>query len=207
VTACPVAVALSTACTGAASVPYVIATYRGTARPRPVSWAIWAALLAIGSAAELAGHQVTAAVYGLGCCLVCLVIAALALRIPASQREDRVTLRLPGDRQVTLDRLCFAGAAAGLFLLIGVGQPLLSLAVTIAADFTAYIPTYINGWRYPRSEPWIPYALYALGALLALLAAHAPSATALAYPGYLAASDTAMTFMLLARLRRRPDSG
>ncbi len=130
------------------SVPYLIETLRGTAKPQVVSWAVWAALLAIGSAAALSSGQVPAAVYGALCAAVDALVAVLALR-----GADLAFRRL--------DFLCLAGAVAGLVLLATVRAPAAAVAVSLAADLIAYIPTIVHAWREPHEETWSAYALYA----------------------------------------------
>ena len=136
------------------SVPYVIQTLRGTARPQVVSWSVWAVLLAIGSAAALSSGQVPAAAYSAFCAGECALIAGLALR------GRDLTLRW-------LDVICLAGAVAGLVLLAVVRAPAAAVTVTVAADLIAYIPTIAHAWRAPREETCSAYVLYAAGAWLA----------------------------------------
>jgi len=102
------------------SVPYLIETVRGTAKPQVVSWAVWAALLAIGSAAALSSGQVPAAVYGGLCACVDALVAVLALRW-----ADLALRRL--------DFLCLAGAVAGLVLLATVRAPAAAVAVSVGS--------------------------------------------------------------------------
>ncbi|HEX2744101.1 MAG TPA: hypothetical protein VHN16_06810 [Streptosporangiaceae bacterium] len=175
------------------SVPYLIETLRGTAKPQVVSWAVWAALLAIGSAAALSSGQVPAAVYGALCAGVDALVAVLALR-----GADLAFRRL--------DFLCLAGAVAGLALLATVRAPAAAVAVSVAADLIAYIPTMVHAWRKPREETWSAYALYAAAAWLALAVADFGVFTAVAYPAYLAVADTGMTGIILARRGTAPES-
>ena len=71
---------------------------------------MWAALLAIGSAAALSSCQVPAAAYGALCAAECALVAVLALH-----GADLAFQRL--------DFLCLAGAVAGLVLLALVRAP------------------------------------------------------------------------------------
>ena len=168
------------------SVPYVIATLRGAARPQVVSWSVWAALLAIGSAAALSDGQVPAAAYSGFCAAECALVAVLAVR-----GGDLAFRRL--------DVLCLAGAAAGLVLLAVVRASAAAVAVTVAADLIAYIPTIAHAWRAPREETCSAYVLYAAGAWLALAVADFSVLAAVAYPAYLAVADTGVACMILAR--------
>lgn len=168
------------------SVPYVIATLRGAARPQVVSWSVWAALLAIGSAAALSDGQVPAAAYSAFCAAECALVAVLAMR-----GGDLAFRRL--------DVLCLAGAVAALVLLAVVRASAAAVAVTVAADLIAYLPTIAHAWRAPREETCSAYVLYAAGAWLALAVADFGVLAAVAYPAYLAVADTGVACMILAR--------
>jgi hypothetical protein len=106
-----------------------------------------------------------------------------------------------------LDFLCLAGAVAGLVLLATVRAPAAAVAVSVAADLIAYIPTMVHAWREPHEETWSAYALYAAAAWLALAVADFGVFTAVAYPAYLAVADTGMTGIIRARRGTAPESG
>ena len=170
----------------AGAVPCILGTVRGETRPQTVSWGIWAVLMAIGGAAALASRQVPAAVYGLFCSGECVLVAVLALRY--------------GGRAFSrLDAVCLGGAVTGLAMLAVVRAPGPAVAVSVATDAVAYVPTVSHAWREPREETWSAYALYAAGAGLALAAADLQVFTAVAYPAYLATADAGVACLILVR--------
>ena len=174
----------------AAGAVYVRSAIR-EAEPQIVSWLVWTALLVIGACSSLAGGQVPAAVYVLACAAMCAAVVLLVIR--------RGTWK-PGP----LGWACLAGAVAGLVLLIFTRAPSLTIAVTVAVDFTAYVPTMAHAWRAPGEEPWAAYALFAAGAALALAAADRHVFTAVAYPLYLLIADTAVAVMIAGRRAAGP---
>jgi hypothetical protein len=160
------------------------------ARPQLVSWLGWTALLVTGASSALAAGQVPAAVYILACAAMCVAVIVLAARRGAWSFS-------------LLDRVCLAGVAGGLALLIADRSPDLATAVTVAVDAAAYVPTAVHAWRKPGEEPWIAFAGWSAGAALSLAAAHVLVFTAVAYPAYLLAGDSAVTVMILVRLRNK----
>jgi hypothetical protein len=90
-------------------------------------------------------------------------------------------------------------------LLAAVRAPSAAIAVTVATDLVAYVPTWVNAWKSPGDEVATGYALYAAGAVAALWAvvkAGDPLVfAAVAYPLYLTAADGAATVLILARRR------
>ncbi len=192
-----------------AAVPYIIMTLRGTAKPRPVSWAIWASILAIGAVAAFETQQVPAAIYNTVATAENGVVAVLALRTPMDQRDPPVWVRLLGRRKVKLDLFCVAGAVVGLVLLAVIRAPVLAVVAAMATEFIGYIPTAVNAWRHPRHEPWPVYLLYAAATALVVAAAWlpfidgrgVPAFTATALPLYLTAADGSVGFIILARRR------
>jgi hypothetical protein len=157
------------------------------ARPQMVSWLGWTALLVIGAISALDSGQVPAAVYLLSCAAMCAAVIA------ATARRGQWSL-------TWLDRVCLAGVVAGLAALLAFRSPVTATWITVAVDAAAYVPTAVHAWRQPAEEPWLAFAGWSAGAALSLAAAHVLAFTAVAYPGYLLAADSAVTVMILARV-------
>ncbi len=195
----PVSVILSLAGT----VPILVQVLRGKARPQPVSWGLWAGLMVIGGLAALDGGHLPAAAYGLACGAECALVAVLALRIPAAEREAPVLVPLWRGRAIRLDLICLAGGLAGLAQLAVVRAPGAAVAATVATDLIAYVPTWANAWKAPDDEVATGYALYAAGAAVALAAVVQSGEmlvfAAVAYPLYLAVADGAAAVLIVAR--------
>ena len=73
-----------------------------------------------------------------------------------------------------------------------------AVAVSVATDFLAYLPTFHHAWRRPGEEPWLPYAMFGAAAALVLFVADFRVLAGVIYPTYLFAADAAMVIMILA---------
>jgi hypothetical protein len=173
------------------------------AKPRVVSWLIWtgATLIGAGQAARAGLGQIPAVCYDAACAAGCAAIVVAAWR--------------RGDWEVDrLDRVCLwlGGGALAALAASGVWPALIPLvpavALSVAADFIAYTPTFRHGWKRPDEEPWRPYAKFTLGAGLTLaallytdLTRAVPAGRAVTgaiYPAYLLAANAAMVVIVLA---------
>jgi hypothetical protein len=76
-----------------------------------------------------------------------------------------------------------------------------AVAVSVATDFLAYLPTFHHAWRRPGEEPWLPYAMFGAAALVLFVADFRVLAGVI-YPAYLFAADAAMVIMILASPHR-----
>ena len=182
---------LGSALTAAAALPYIIDIVRGRARPRIASWSIWAVVQAIGAASGFAAWQLPGACYTLLCAAGCAAVVFLGWR--------------HGSREFgRLDAVCVTLAAEGVALLaVAAWVPGLipmswAVAVSVATDFLAYLPTFRHAWLRPGEEPWIPYAMFGVAAGLVLAIADFRVLAGVIYPTYLFAADAAMVIMILA---------
>ena len=158
----------SSALTAAAALPYVLDIVRGRARPRIASWGIWAVVQAVGTASAFSARQLPGACYTLFCAAGCAAVVFLGWR--------------HGSRDFgPLDAVCVALAAEGVALLaVAAVRPRLvpmswAVAVSVATDFLAYLPTFRHAWLKPGEEPWLPYALFGAAAALVLVVADSGS--------------------------------
>jgi len=182
---------VSSTLTAAAALPYIIDIVRGRARPRIASWSIWAVVQAIGAVSAFSAGQLPAACYTLLCAAGCAAVVFLGWR--------------HGSREFgRLDAVCVTLAAEGVALLaVATWVPRLipmswAVAVSVATDFLAYLPTFRHAWLRPGEEPWIPYAMFGAAAGLVLAVADFRVMAAVIYPTYLFAADAAMVLMILA---------
>jgi hypothetical protein len=185
-----VVIVLGSALTAGAALPYIIDIVRGRARPRIASWGIWTVVQAIGAASGFSAWQLPAACYTLLCAAGCAAVVVLGWR--------------HGSREFgRLDAVCVTLAAEGVALLaVAAWVPRLipmswAVAVSVATDFLAYLPTFRHAWLRPDEEPWIPYAMFGVAAGLVLAVADFRVLTAVIYPTYLFAADAAMVIMIL----------
>ena len=157
----------------AGSVPYILAVIRGTARPRLVSWGVWAVLAGVMTvSAFIEGAMASVAMTAI------TFIACATVTILGWQR------RTGGINRV--DMVCLVGAVLGIASLAIFKSPLIALAVSVAVDIIAFIPTLMHAWTSPYEESLTCFALSALGGTLAVLAVLVGeiSVVALLYPVY-----------------------
>jgi hypothetical protein len=182
---------VGSALTAAAALPYILEIARGRAQPRIASWSIWAVVQAIGTASAFGAGQLPTACYTLLCAAGCAAVVFLGWR-----RGSREFARL--------DAVCVTLAAEGVALLAvatwvpGFIPVSWAVAVSVATDFLAYLPTFHHAWRRPSEEPWVPYAMFGVAAALVLLVADYRILVGVIYPTYLLAADAAMVIMILA---------
>ena len=182
---------VGSALTAAAALPYILDIVRGRAQPRIASWGIWTIVQAIGTASAFTAGQLPTACYTLLCAMGCAAVVVLGWQ--------------HGSREFgRLDAVCVTLAAEGVALLaVATWVPTLipmswAIAVSVATDFLAYLPTFHHAWRRPSEEPWVPYAMFGAAAALVLLVADYRILAGVIYPTYLFAADAAMVIMILA---------
>jgi multidrug transporter EmrE-like cation transporter len=186
----PTLTILSSTLTAFAALPYIIDIVRGRARPRIASWGIWTVVQAVGTVSAFTARQLPGACYTLFCAAGCAAVVFLGWR--------------HGSRDFgPLDAVCVALAAEGVALLaVATALPRLvpmswAVAVSVATDFLAYLPTFRHAWLRPDEEPWLPYGLFAAAAALVLWVADYRILAGVIYPLYLFAADAAMVLMIL----------
>ena len=157
----------------AGSVPYILAVIRGTARPRLVSWGVWAVLAGVMTVSAFIEGAMASAVMTAITFIACATVTILGW-----QR------RTGGINRV--DMVCLVGAVLGITSLAIFKSPLIALTVSVAVDIVAFIPTLVHAWTSPYEESLTCFALSALGGTLAVLAVLAGeiSVVALLYPVY-----------------------
>ena len=157
----------------AGSVPYILAVIRGTARPRLVSWGVWAVLAGVMTVSAFIEGAMASAVMTAITFIACATVTILGW-----QR------RTGGIKRV--DMVCLVGAVLGIISLAIFKSPLVALTVSVAVDIIAFIPTLVHAWTSPYEESLTCFALSALGGTLAVLAVLAGeiSVVALLYPAY-----------------------
>lgn len=157
----------------AGSVPYILAVIKGTARPRLVSWGVWAVLAGVMTVSAFIEGAMASAVMTAITFIACATVTILGW-----QR------RTGGINRV--DMVCLVGAVLGIASLAVFKSPLIALAVSVAVDIIAFIPTLMHAWTSPYEESLTCFALSALGGTLAVLAVLVGevSVVALLYPVY-----------------------
>jgi hypothetical protein len=155
------------------AIPYLRAVLRGVVRPRLVSWGVWVILLILITISAVRAGETTSAILSGVSAVECLLVVIVGWRM--------------GSRTLGgLDVLAVAGALIGLFCLIFTHDPLLAMAVTVAIDGIAYLPTLKHAWEDPEEESLLSFAISTAGNGLCLASALLGGAAVvgLVYPVY-----------------------
>lgn len=174
---------------------YLVAMARGQATPNRVSWSLWALAPMIAFAAEVdegVGPQ-----------------SWLTFMAGAGPAAIFLTSFFVGGtwRIGRLDVVCGALALAGIGLWVVTQNGVLAIALAIAADGLAAVPTFVKAYRYPRTEsPWV-YWLGATGAAITMLTIDHWNVAHYGFPVYLFGMGmlvgVLVTFRVGQRLGRR----
>ena len=169
---------------------YVYATLRGKTKPNRVSWALWAAAPLNAFPAEIAeGTPLRTA-------LVTLALGAGPVLVLVASLANPQAYWKPG----RLDRACGALAAAALAGWAVTRQGDVAIALSIAADGLAAVPTVTKSWSHPESESVGTYVASGAGAGLTLLTISHWQFASAAFPLYV----MAVCAVIAALLCRRP---
>lgn len=167
--------------------PYIHAVLRGQVRPKLVSWGIWTVLASIMTLAAFQEGQLQSALLTGVTAAACGSVLVLGWR-RGSRRMSR------------LDIICLLGAIIGVVVFFLVKDATTALAVSVAVDAVAFIPTLMHGWTNPEEESLSSFAMAASGELLVIVAAVMSGATVagLLYPVYALVFNGTMTALLIA---------
>lgn len=172
------------------TLPYIRALLKGQVRPRLVSWGVWAVLAGVMTFAALTAGEVQSALLTGVTAAACATVLILGW-----QQGSRTMARL--------DWLCLVGALVGIGVFVVMRDPLLALAVSVAVDAIAFIPTLVHAWTDPEEESLLCFALAAIGELLVVAAilSAAPTLAGLLYPIYAVLFNGSVVVLLLAGRR------
>jgi hypothetical protein len=188
VTAALVAVPLAAVLTLYGSARYCMAIWRGEAIPNSVTWFLWALAPTIASLVGLSHGvglaEVTTLSAGLGALLVC------ASGVAANPRGSV-------GRLTSGDLACGVLSQAALLAWWRAGDPRTAVALSMAADLLAGIPTLVKAYRDPRSEPVDAYVTMVLGAALTLTTLRHWSFVGAGFPLYLVLLNVALAYLAL----------
>jgi hypothetical protein len=166
---------------------YLRGTLRGTTRPSRVSWALWAAAPMIAFAAEITQGtslrlSLVTFVLGLG---PALILAASFANPGAYWRLGR------------FDWACAAIACAAIAAWAVTRRGDLALALAIAADLCAALPTIAKSWSHPGSESAGTYIASGAGAGITLLTVRDWQFAACAFSAYVVAVCAVITVLIV----------
>jgi hypothetical protein len=103
------------------------------------------------------------------------------------------------------DILCGLISLAALLLLIITGNGLLSLILSMVADFSAGLPTIIKAYTHPESESIMPYALAAFSAIITLLTVKHWAFAVYSFSAYILLTNLLIGILASRSLRRKPN--
>ena len=171
---------------------YLKATLSGRAKPKAVSWLIWAMIPLITFFIELSA--------GVG--LIAIVTLALGLSplmvVIAAFKTDRKLFRAD-----LLDIFCITIALLGIGFWAITQDTFTAIVVLIVADFISAIPTLRKTIHNPQSEYPFTYALSAFSMILALLATQEISFAAFAFPAYVLFINTLLVSLIMFSPRKK----
>lgn len=172
---------------GAGTIPYILAVLKGRVRPRLVSWGVWAALSGVMAVSAYVEGETASAVLALQAFVSCTTILVLGWR-----RGQQTTLS-------KLDIVCLVGAGLGIASLALFRNPVVALAIALAVDAVAFVPTLVHGWLEPSEESLACFVMAAMGGVLAGTAAlqSGISFAGLAYPVYSTLFNGTMAMLLV----------
>jgi hypothetical protein len=167
-------------------IPYYRDIFRGTTKPHPFSWFIWAVLAGVAFAAQLVkGAGPGAWASGIS------TLANLGICLAALFRGECSIARS--------DWFYFLAALAGIFWWIVAKDPLVTVLIVTATNSLAFGPTLRKAYRSPETETASAYLLSAIKWGLSCLALDSLSISTWLFPGASFLLNAALTAVLFLR--------
>ncbi|MEY9946619.1 hypothetical protein [Kitasatospora sp. GAS1066B] len=168
------------------SARYCVAIWRGEASPNSVTWFLWALAPLIASLVGLAHGvglaEVTTLSAALGALLVCVSTVATSPRSSIGRLSAG-------------DLACGALSLAALLAWWRTSDPRTAIALSLAADLLAGLPTLAKAYRDPRSESVDAYATMTVGAALTFVTLRHWSFVGAGFPLYLLLLNLTLTYL------------
>ncbi len=167
---------------------YVPSILRGQTRPHLFTWLIWALVLAIGCAAQIAGGSALGACATGGSALSCAVIAGFSVKY--------------GEKNITRsDWMALVAALAIIPIWIKTGNPLTATILVSVIDTLGYWPTLRKSWHKPWEESCVIFVISGIAYVLSLVSLAEVNMTTALYPAILVLWDFLLVGIILARRR------
>ncbi len=158
---------------------YIIAIFRGKAKPHRTTRFVLLTLSALATLSLLAQHN-SVAVWLAGANLTFSSVLFL------------LSFKYGMGGWSKMDILCLVIAVVGIIIWQVTGSSTLALYAAILADFTGMVPTIIKSYYHPKTEVWYFFFLAGIGAALNLLATRVWTFQEYAFPLYITLINTGM---------------
>jgi hypothetical protein len=168
---------------------YVVATVKGTTKPNRVTWFLWALIPIIAFSAQLSEGV------GLQALMTFMVGFGPALVFVASFMNRKSVWNL-----TNFDFMCGGLSVLGLVLWLVTKEGNLAIALSIAADGLAALPTVRKAYRAPETESAYVYLLAMISAVITLLTIDKWNFAYWGFPAYI----LAICGILFALIHLRP---
>jgi len=170
-------------------IPYIRGIIKGTVKPSPVSWLIWALLGVVSLSGQVEGGA------GFGLLVTAGTTAGCALIVVLAVHRTRVRAAIAASS--LLDRACLAGAVLALALLVGQADPNAAVILSNTVGAIGFIPTVASALRDPWHEGISVYTFAAVKFSLSLAALPHWNLLTVLYPALCLAEELAMVALLL----------
>lgn len=169
-------------------IPYLRDILRGTTRPHPYTWFVWAVLQTIVAQAMWhggAGIAIASSVIG---AVFCALIFLFSLR--------------GGTKYITrFDSICLVGALAAMVAYFFLHNPLLSVIFATLTDVIGTVPTLRKAWTAPRTETASTHLLSSAAGASALAALAVWNFVTVFYVATVTVLDLATGMIVVAKER------
>ncbi len=167
-------------------IPYISNTLKGTTKPHPFTYLIWALIGAISFAAQLAENGGPGA-WAMGIpVLFGIVIAALSLT--------------KGEKSITKsDWLCLITALGAIAIWQLTDDALYAVIIVIGINTLAFVPTFRKAYSKPDEETALSYALGVLRSVISIPALLSFNVVTVLPLAYHILSNLALVVMLIVR--------
>jgi len=153
---------------------YAIDTIKGKTKPNRVTWILWTIVPLITFFAQLGKDVGISSIFTLSYALGPLLV------VIASFSNKNAYWKLD-----YFDYLCGSIAILAIALWLITGNGILAIVFSVAADFTAGLPTLRKAFIEPTSESFIAYLLGVLSAIITLLTVQAWNTETVLFPVYI----------------------
>lgn len=173
-----------------AIIPYIRDTLQGHTRPNVVSWSLWMVAVLTATAAQIAAGPSWSLTLLISADIITVTVVTLCL-LGYGYKEFR-----------RLDRISIALSLSALFLWYITKEPLSALILAIAADASAYAPTFAKAYREPHTETATLWLGLSVVGVLSAVASTQINVANLAFPLYYALINVALWTLIFFGQRR-----